>query len=189
MLHHLIYKQLDKAEKTLGVSMDYLRHVADASRALFVKFALVMPLVGHRRALPKAAYHVARLVAVRHEDCGACVQINVNIALQDGVAPELLRAVLNGRPADLTPPLADVYHFAATICAGRDDDALRERIRHHFGEEGLVELALGIAITYVFPVTKRALGYAQHCTRVELPTRDRTGTHAIPVAPLAVPQE
>lgn len=42
------------------------------------------------------------------------------------------------------------------------------RLRERYGEEGLVELALAIASARVFPVTKRALGYALSCSKVEV---------------------
>jgi len=49
-----------------------------------------------------------------------------------------------------------------------DDDVLREKIRQHFGEAGLVELALAITSCRVFPTTKRALGYAKRCSLVQI---------------------
>ena len=45
---------------------------------------------------------------------------------------------------------------------------MRERVRERYGEEGLVELALGIAAARVFPVVKRALGYATSCALVKV---------------------
>jgi alkylhydroperoxidase family enzyme len=170
MLRQLILRQLDAEERKLGgVSLDYLRHVARTSLPAFFKFALFTPLASHRRALPADAYHVARLVATRHEDCGTCVQIEVNLARRDGVAPEILRAAIGRRPDSLPPPLADVYRFdEAVVEAGGEEGEWRERVRGHYGEEALVEMALGIAAARVFPTTKRALGYATSCALVSV---------------------
>ena len=169
MLRQLILKRLDAAERKLGgVSVDYLRHVARTSLPAFFKFSLFMPLAAHRRKLPADAYHVARLVATRHEDCGTCVQIEVNLARQAGVPADLLRAVLAGRVGELSPELADVYHFAGAVAAARDDAELRACLRARYGEEAFVELALAIAAARIFPTTKRALGYATSCALVKV---------------------
>jgi len=42
------------------------------------------------------------------------------------------------------------------------------RMREPDGQDGLVELALAIASTRVFPVTKRAPGHATACSRVDV---------------------
>jgi alkylhydroperoxidase family enzyme len=169
MIRKLILKRLDKEERSLGESLDYVRHLVRTSLPAFFKFALFTPLSQHRRKLPPAPYRVARIVATRDEDCGTCVQIEVNLARKDGVPADVIRAVLNNRPEDLTRELADVYHFAKSVVeASGGEEELRERMRQTYGEQGLVELALGIAAARVFPVTKRALGYATSCALVKV---------------------
>jgi hypothetical protein len=90
---------------------------------------------------------------------------SVNQASKAGVPVEQLRAALDGKPDDLPEELRDAYHFAMTVVTRNgDEDALRERIRLRYGDEGLIEMALAIASCRVFPITKRALGYAVSCT-------------------------
>jgi AhpD family alkylhydroperoxidase len=168
MIRYLILKQLDKEERSLGESLDYIRHVLRTSFSAFFKFALFTPLAQHRRKLPAAPYRVARIVATQDEDCGTCVQIEVNLARREGVSSEVIRAVLNNRPEDLTPELAEIYRFAKAVVAASEEYELRQRIRERYGEEGLVELAFGMAAARVFPVTKRALGYATSCALIEI---------------------
>lgn len=169
MIRNLILKRLDKEERALGESVDYVRHIVRISLPAFFKFALFTPLAQHRRKLPPTPYRIARIVATQDEDCGTCVQIEVNLARKEGVPADLIRAVLNNRPEALPPELADVHRFAkAVVEASGQEDELRQRIREQYGEEGLVELALGIAAARVFPVTKRALGYATSCALVEV---------------------
>ena len=169
MIRKLILKQLDKEERSLGESLEYVRHILGTSLAAFFKFALFTPLSRHRRKLPPAPYRVARIVATQDEDCGTCVQIEVNLAREDGVPADVIRAVLNNRPEELTTELADVHRFAkAVVEASGGEGELRQRLRERYGEEGLVEMALGIAAARVFPVTKRALGYATSCALVRV---------------------
>jgi alkylhydroperoxidase family enzyme len=169
MIRSLILKRLDKEEQSLGESLEYVRHILRTSLPAFFKFALFTPLSQHRRKLPPAPYRVARIVATRDEDCGSCVQIEVNLARRDGVPVDIIRAVVNDRPEELTPELADVYGFTkAVVEASGEEEDLRQRIRDRYGEEGLVELALGMAAARLFPITKRALGYAISCALVDV---------------------
>lgn len=169
MIRNLILRQRGKEERTLGESVDYLRHILRTSLPAFFKFALFTPLAQHRHTLPSAPLRIAHIIATQDEDCGSCVQIAVNLARRDGVPAEVIHAVLDGRPEKLTPDLADVYHFTrAVVAASGEEDVYRQRLRDRFGEEGLVELALGIATARVFPITKRALGYATSCSLVKI---------------------
>ncbi len=167
MLRALIESRISSAEHRLGVPADYLRHVLKTSLRAFLKFTKIMPLAEYRRVLPVEPYHVARIVATQEEDCGTCLQIEVNLAKRDKVKPAVIRACMNGRPDDLPEQLADVYRFAQGVVRhSGDDDIYRERIREAYGDEGLVELAMAIAVCRVFPATKRALGFAQSCSAV-----------------------
>lgn len=169
MIRRLILKRLDVEERKLGQSLDYIRHMVRVSLRAFFKFVKFIPLASYRRVLPVDAFFVAQLVAVRHEDCGPCLQIEVNRAKNEGVAPDIIRTVLAGDADSLPEELADVYRFTeAVVQATGDDESLRGRIRQHYGEEGLVELAFAIASCRVFPTTKRALGYAKSCRLVEI---------------------
>ncbi len=168
MLRWLINKRLDAAEKKLGASVDYMRHIAKVSLRAFFKFARFMPMAEYRKTLPVEPFHIARLVAVKHEDCGTCVQIEVNLAKHDGISTELLQIVLDGKVDALPKELANVYRFAQAVVTQQDDIELREVIRQQYGEDGLVELALTIAASRVFPMTKRVLGYSLSCSKVHV---------------------
>ena len=167
MLRRLILARIAAGEKELGVPLDYCRFMVRVSLRAFFKFAKFLAVDEYRRVLPPGPCYVARIVALRHEDCGTCVQIAVNQAKKAGVPAEILRAVLDGKLDDLPEELRDAYRFAeAVVTANGEEDSLRERIRLKYGDEGLIEMALAIASCRVFPITKRALGYAVGCSAV-----------------------
>jgi alkylhydroperoxidase family enzyme len=169
MIRALVLRQIDAQERMLGESLDYVRQIVRTSLPSFLTFALFMPMSRRRRRLPPAPYHVARIVATRDEDCGTCVQIEVNLARQQGVSVETIRAVLDQRVDTLSPELGDVYRFAsAVVGATGEEQELRERLRTRYGNEGLVELALAVASARVFPIVKRVLGYATRCALVDV---------------------
>jgi alkylhydroperoxidase family enzyme len=169
MLYRFISKRLDAFEREIGEPMDYLRHMARASVRSFLDFALRSPTAWRRRRLPPEPYHIARLVAVQSEDCGPCVQTAVTLALKDGVRPEVLRAIVSRRPEALEAELFDVYAFSLAVAGNTgEEERYRDALRGRYGDEGLVELALGIAGARMYPVIKRTLGYAKSCSLVQL---------------------
>jgi alkylhydroperoxidase family enzyme len=169
MIRKLIEKRLDAFERDLGEPMDYLRHMVRASLRSFLDFAFRSPTAWNRRRLPAEPYHIARLVAVRSEDCGPCVQTAVTIALKDGVRSDVLRAIVGGRPETLDAELFDVYAFSLAVAENTgDEERYRDALRERYGDEGLVELALAIAGARMYPVIKRTLGYAKSCSLVQV---------------------
>jgi alkylhydroperoxidase family enzyme len=167
MLRRLILGKLASLEKQWGVSLDYCRYILRTSFRAFFKFGKFLAVDEYRRVLPAAPCYVARIVAVRHEDCGSCVQIAVCQAKKAGVQNEVLQAVVDGNPEKLSEELQDAYRFAeGVVTANGQEDEFRERIRQRYGDEGLIELALAIASSRTFPTVKRALGYAISCSKV-----------------------
>jgi len=162
-------RQIKAQENRAGVSLEYLRHILRESLPSFKKLAKFRPLAENRAALPAAAFHMARLVAVRDEDSGACLQREVNAARQAGIPAAHIQAVLDNQPTTLPDDLATVYHFtlAVVMHTGAEND-LRQQLRQTYGEAALVELALAIAACRVAPLTERALGYAVSCHDMQI---------------------
>ncbi len=168
MIRRIILRQIDVQEKYLGESLDYARHILRTSLRAFLKFAKIMPFAAYRRKLPADAAHIAHLVAARDEDCGTCVQIAINIAAQEGMKHAWIQAALDERPDDLPAELAEVYRFTeAVVTKSGQEEELREAIRERYGEEALIELALAISGSRVYPMVKRVLGYAKSCSVVK----------------------
>ena len=165
ILTALVEPKIKKMEAQFGVPMDEARYVARHSFGAFRALGKTQDSANYRHVLPKEAYHVARLVADQIEDCGTCLQLVVNVALKDGVAPELLQAVLDGELGNLPLELVDVYHFTNRILNREDDPDLRERLIARYGEEGFIELALAFSAPRIYPTLKRALGFAVSCSR------------------------
>ncbi|MDX1906298.1 MAG: hypothetical protein SF053_04630 [Bacteroidia bacterium] len=161
---------ITQAEKSLRVPLDYLRVIARHSLSGFIKFSLFTPLSAHRTTLAPALWHIARIRATQLEDCGTCVQITVNQALDAGIPAPLIAAVVRGEVHTLSDAQRLILNYTTAVC--QQDEAvalpLRETFLQQYGEAALVDLALGIATARVYPTTKRALGLAVSCARVEV---------------------
>ena len=166
MLQAILSRQIDKAERQLGVPLDYARHLAKVSLSATWRIARFTKILQAGKG-PQDALHVAGLVGSMADDCGSCVQIGVNLARQAGIPRKQISAVVEHRPDDLPEPLAAVYRFSEAVTLNSDEqDELREVVRRHYGERGLVEICLAVAMHRVFPTLKRGLGYAKSCSRV-----------------------
>ncbi len=172
MLRAIIHNRLSAAERDLGESMDYAREIVDASLPAFFKFAKVLGMNEHRKVLPIDVWHVAKIVTSRAQDCGPCVRIAERMAEREGVADAVVVAARDGRYDALSPELATVARFARAVNAADHTEApFREELRGRYGKAGLVELALAIASSQIFPTLKRALGHSEAC---EIPVDEST---------------
>lgn len=169
MFRWIVGKKLKSAEKDLGVSLDYLRHILKTSWGLFWNYVKFSKVSQYRKKLPPEPYHVARIVADRNQDCGECVQIGVNLAKKDRISPEILRAVVFQKPEDLPQDLQEVYRFTEAVVNQTGEDVQwRDKLRQRYGEEAFIELCTALSMSLVYPVVKRALGYAVSCSRVQI---------------------
>jgi alkylhydroperoxidase/carboxymuconolactone decarboxylase family protein YurZ len=159
---------IDWAEKKFGENMDYMRDIANASPAAFYKFALFMVFASHRKAAPVEAQSLAAIGALQHEDCGPCLQIAVNQALAQGVAPKILSAAIAGGDA-LDPEYRLYLEFGRAVSANAPEaEELRVKLAEKLSPAGMVDLAIAIASARVFPTLKRGLGHARSCSLVHV---------------------
>ncbi|MDZ4053797.1 MAG: hypothetical protein U1E24_11130 [Phenylobacterium sp.] len=167
MLKVILSRQLDRFERTWSYDASYLRRLLAASPASLVKFGLVSGMAP-RQAAPPAALAAAEIVATLSEDCGPCAQLVVDRAAAAGLAPRVLRAILNGDEDAMGQDAAIAWRFArATL--DRDlpaADRLREEIVAHWGERGLAAIALALTAARLYPTLKLALGYGGTCARI-----------------------
>jgi alkylhydroperoxidase family enzyme len=169
MLGFIVRRKIRSAEKKLGEPMDYMREMYQDAPNAFWQFVKVAKASAYRDKLPAAPFHVARIVAVRYQDCGPCVQTVVNLAKEDGVEPAVLKAALFGKVEDLPESLRDVYHFAAAVVKRTgEENVYRERLLKVFGNEAMIELAMAVALCQTFPILKRGMGYAKSCSVTEV---------------------
>jgi len=159
---------IDSAEKKLGEKMDYMRDIASASPAAFYKFALFMLFASHRKAAPVEAQYLAAIGALQHEDCGPCLQIAVNQALAQRVAPEILSAAIAGGGA-LDSDHRLYLEFGRAVAANAPEaEELRLKVAGKLSAPAMVDLAIAIASARVFPTLKRGLGHARSCSIVQV---------------------
>jgi alkylhydroperoxidase family enzyme len=165
-----------RALKRMGAHYDYdvtyMLAMLDKSPKAFFRFAKLFPLAQHRESAPAEAAIAAKLMGAMYEDCGPCTQLVVNFAKEQGVDPEQVEAVLRRDLAGMNDNVALAFRFADAILnrlPGEDD--VRDAVRMHWGEKGVIDLTLALQVGRIFPMVKAGLGYAKECRRVEVAGR------------------
>lgn len=167
MLKWLIRRKLAAFERERGYDASYLREMLDTDFAAFRKFGRAIALGTYRKDVPQDVYVAAALTSSIAADCGPCTQLGIGFALEAGVAPALLAAIVAGDEAALPRDALIGVRFARAVLA-RDPEAdvWREEILRRWGPRAVLALAFGVLTAQMYPIVKYATGHGKACTRV-----------------------
>lgn len=147
----------------------YMQHMLDVAPAAFSKFTPLSRLAAHRQTVPAEAAAAAKIRGALAEDCGPCVQLAIDVAREAGVDTDQITAIVQGDVSAMNETTALGFHFAVAVLEqAADVTARREAVRARWGDQGVVELALALQISRVFPMLKAALGYGESCQRLQV---------------------
>jgi hypothetical protein len=157
----------------------YLFELLDESGGAFRRFIRIQRLGGSfSGGAPRNAWFAAGIAGALVEDCGPCVQIGTDMAVEAGMPPAVIAALLSGTPTDSEAQLGFDYG-RALLTASPELDTLRAEVERRWGKKALVGLTMHAMTTRNYPVLKRALGHARSCQKV------RVGNAEIAVMPHA----
>jgi alkylhydroperoxidase family enzyme len=154
-------------ERQWNYDASYLRDIIEASPRAAWRFFMAAKLGNYRSDVPLEALVAAGITAVRSEDCGPCTQLGTAMAEQQGVRPEILRAILTENVAAMPEDVALAWRFTkATLAHDPAADDYRAVILERWGPRALVSLAFAITTARIYPTVKYAMGHGKTCTRV-----------------------
>ena len=163
-------EQLKQMEDYTGHSLPFLHELLAVNPEGFARFLEFMPLSSHAAAASINQLTVARLLGSLNEDCGSCVQINVDLAVAAGADVDLIRAVLDRKPEAIKDPeLRAIYDYCDAVL--KHETSLLERLddlKQRIGATAASDLGLAMASHAVFPILKRAMGLAITCSKVAI---------------------
>jgi hypothetical protein len=177
MIKWFTHRYIRNFERRYAYDGTYMHELADISASAFGRFAMMQTAGGQWRGdAPKDACSAAGIAGALVEDCGPCVQIASDMAVEAGMAPDIIRALLSGAPTHADAQLG--FDYGRALLLGDDKlDGLREAIEARWGRKALIALSLRAMSARNFPVLKRAMGHAKTCQRV------RVGNSEIAVHP------
>jgi hypothetical protein len=172
MLKALLHRFTNGFANKYNYDATYMHEMADASASAFVRFGIMQSAGGNWRGdAPANAWFASGIAGALFEDCGPCVQIASDIAMEQGMPGEIIKALLSGTPTDADAQLGFDYGRALLAHAENLDD-LREIIENKWGKAALLALSLRAMTARNFPVLKRAMGHAKTCQRVRIGNAD-----------------
>lgn len=169
MIRWLLHRATRRMERTTGYDAGYMHDVIDASTGAGLKLGLLPLLSQHRDTAPAPLWYGAALASVLEGDCGPCAQLIVNYALENGVPPRTLSALLARDLDEAGDEAALGFRFAEAAMAGDpESEALRRDVEHRYGKRAAIALAYATAFSRTYPVLKRALGHGLACQKIEV---------------------
>lgn len=146
--------------------VSYLEALAEASPGAFLAFEKAMGSGRYQKAAPFDLLAIAKITALRAEDCGPCTELCIKMAREAGVPDAVLRGALHGGKG-LSPEHLEIHRFARAVAMNEDmDPDLLPRLQERWGREVMAELGLAIVSARLYPTMKRALGYDKSCSLI-----------------------
>ncbi len=181
MIRYLLHKFVSRFERRYHYDATYLHELADISPGAFRRFASVQLKLQSKTDAPRDALQAAAIGGALVEDCGPCVQIASDRAVEAGMSGETIKALLSGEPAGADAQLG--FDYARALLNGSENlDDLRGAIETRWGKRGLIALSFMAMAARNFPVLKRALGHAKTCQRVRIGGADVAVQHSLKAA-------
>ena len=171
LLNWVANRRLRAFERRWNYDAAYAHAIVDEAGAAAAMPLAALQKLGSYKKIPLNAYYGATLTAGKQADCGPCLQLAVAMAEHDGVAPEVIRAILGGGELPDDARLG-VELARSTIARDLRAEPAREEILRRWGRRGLVSLAYGIVAAQAYPAFKYAMGYGHACARVRVAGQD-----------------
>ncbi len=169
MIRYFLKMGIGQFAKRYNYDADYMSHVVETSTMAGVRLSL-LPLYSQFRG-PKEAQDVwagAMLGSTQEGDCGPCVQLIVDMALEAGVPAEQLALCLQG-DASAAGDVGLGFRFSQAAIANTPAlEEFRAEIDKRFGSAAVTAASFAASSGRIYPVLKRGLGFGQTCSNVQV---------------------
>ena len=166
MIKSLLKKSYQRFAARYDYDPGYMFYVTDTSTSAGIRLSF-LPLFSQYSG-PVDARDVwagAVLGSTLDGDCGPCVQLVLDMAVEAGIPPDHLTLCLEGQPAEA----GDVglgFRFAQAAIADEPHlEELRAEIEHRFGPTAVIAASFAASSGRVYPVMKRGLGFGGTCSQ------------------------
>src|SRR5882757_2607566 len=165
-------RALRAISKRYGYDTSYLEYMLKQSPAAFFDFAPVAKAAAHREVVPVEASFAAKITGAMAEDCGPCVQLAIDMALEARMAKDQIEAVVRRDTGAMNPSTWLGFQFADAVASrAANADRHRDAVRAQWGEKGVIDLAMA---SQMGPTISDAQDSAWICQRVPPRHRGRT---------------
>jgi hypothetical protein len=169
MIRWFLERQLRAFQRRWDYDASYARELVAADPFALIAFFQAAGIGRYRKGVPVGPHAAVQLVSVMAEDCGPCAQLGVDMALEAGVAPAVLRAITERDFAAMPAEIALAVRWAdASLAHAPEAEEMREDIVRLWGQVGLISLAFALTAGRIYPTVKYALGHGRACVRLNI---------------------
>lgn len=169
MIRYMFNKFLVSMQNRYDYDVSYMQEILNEDLSAFIKFMGFQTMSSHMKHLPVEQAFAARIRAIIWDDCGPCTQLVVNMALEAGVEPDIVQAIVAKDLDKLPEETRLVVEFTELVLAHNPEaDELRKTVENLWGRKGVITLAYCISSCRVYPAVKYAMGYGQACSRIDV---------------------
>lgn len=162
-------EMLEGFEAHFNYDTSYMKEMLLSNPSAFEKFENFLPMASFvNKALVDDIYLV-KIATMKNEDCGACLQLNVDMAIEAGASKEMIKEVVFNEGKNLSEDLKELYSFTLLVANNKIvTQDLYDKIQKKYAKEVLVEFSLAIASAKVFPAVKRVLNDIKSCSVIQI---------------------
>lgn len=169
MFKALLKKGYQRFAARYDYDADYMTYITDISTSAGARLSL-LPLFSQYSG-PRAAKDVwagAALGSTLDGDCGQCVQLVLNMAVEARVCPDQLALCLQGQAKDAGDVGLGFRFSQAAIADDPHLDKLRAEIERRFGPSAVIAASFAASSGRIYPVMKRGLGFGGTCSQATI---------------------
>lgn len=145
----------------------YMVDLVDTDQRGALKLVFASFFTQHRFGLPSAPYYAAKVVATRHADCGSCLRLAIDMAVEHGVSLASLRLILSDEDVAAPADLALAARYARAVLDNAADlPSIIDQCVGRWGRGGVAGLAAAVTSGQFYPIFKRGLGHGNACMPV-----------------------
>ena len=162
-------EMLEGFQNHYNYDTSYMKEMLKNAPEAYQTFEAFLPMANFVKEIPLDVLYVAKVTAMKNEDCAACLQLNVDMALEAGINKNIIKEIIYNDGRNLTSELKNIYDFSLIIVQNRNmDEALYDTIISKYSKSVIIELALALASAKIFPTIKRTLNEAESCKLIEI---------------------
>lgn len=167
MIQSFLKSSIRRFGKRYDYDTSFMTYVVDASAGAGLRLPALQFFAGFTG--PASAGPIwagAMLASTLDGDCGPCVQLVFDMAVEAGAPAAKLILCLEGRAAE-AGEVGRGFRFAqAAISGDPAADEMRDEIEAEHGRNAVVAVSIASASGRIYPVLKRGLGFGKSCSNV-----------------------
>ena len=108
-------EMLEGFQNHYNYDTSFMKEMLTSNPKAYETFEAFLPMASFKDKAPKDVIFVAKLATMKNEDCGQCLQLNVDMALENGVDKEIISEVVFNEGKNLPKDLKVIYDFTLAV--------------------------------------------------------------------------